>query len=200
MWLKIDWIRERLPYISRAGLAKKLAKLERDGHIIVVRGKGRHYHKSWYSPSPQLLEDIGGMGLSGDKAKVYYNPGMAKEHLAASVVYAAIVKLLRTKDHEPVKRKGAKLMIDEFNGRVDDGVLLDYAKLAAGSGLTIYQVRRAVRWLIVQKMIEAKTGFGNKRLVRLPANAPVNPADLPSESFLHEPPEQDDPTECYPHE
>jgi hypothetical protein len=205
VWLKVDWIRERLPYISRSGMGKKLEKLEKDGHIIVKRGKGKHYHKCWYSPSSDVLS---GQSLDGhDKSKTYYNPGVASAHLEASVVFAAIINLLKIQDDLPVKTKGSKRKIGIFHGRVDDELLLDCAKLAEGSGLTLRQVRKGVKWLIENKKLEAKKLFGNKRLVRLPAATPLEGAKfesysslhLPTESFPHSPPPED-PTECYPHE
>ena len=145
------------------------------------------------------------MGGDDAKAKVYYNQDMAEENLEASVIYAAIISLLKIQDDSPMPRKGTKLKIGVFNGRVDDAVLLDYGKLVDGSGLTLIRVRKAVAWLIKNKKLESKKLFGNKRLVSLPADTIIKPSDWesyfadqpPTESFLHWPP--DDPTE-YPHE
>ena len=203
VWLKLDWIHERLPYMSRSGLAKKLKKLVKDGHIIEKKGEGRHYHKCWYRPDPDALRRV--MGGDDAKAKVYYNQDMAEENLEASVIYAAIISLLKIQDDSPMPRRGTKLKIGVFNGRVDDAVLLDYGKLVDGSGLTLNRVRKAVAWLIKHKKLESKKLFGNKRLVSLPADTIIKPSDWesyfadqpPTESFLHWPP--DDPTE-YPHE
>ena len=81
VFLKIDWIHEKLPYISRSGLAKKLKKLVSDGHIIETKGKGRHYHKCWYSPAPDALQDGDSMSDGDDTTKVYYNLDMAADNL-----------------------------------------------------------------------------------------------------------------------
>jgi len=78
--------------------------------------------------------------------------------------------------------------------------LLDYAKLAEGSGLSVNKVRKAVKWLIDNKKIEARKVFGNKRRVRLPAEAEeLRGQELPTESYFHVEPAGDDPTESYPH-
>ena len=183
--LKIDWIHEKLPYITRSGLAKKLGKLMKGGHIIVKRGEGRHYHKLWFSPSTSMREACAGKSVGS--GKVYYNPDVAEQHLEASVVYAAIVNLLR--------REGL-----ELDG-VDNNLTLDYAKLAEGSGLSISKVRKAVKWLIENRKIDAKNIFGNKRQVWVPTTSAAEPADdeLPTESYPHTGNEGEPPTESYPH-
>jgi hypothetical protein len=102
-------------------------------------------------------------GKSVGSGKVYYNPDVAEQHLEASVVYAAIVNLLR--------REGL-----ELDG-VDNNLTLDYAKLAEGSGLSISKVRKAVKWLIENRKIDAKNIFGNKRQVWVPTTSAAEPAD-----------------------
>jgi ribosomal protein L19E len=184
VYLKINWIHEKLPYISRAGLAKKIAKLVKDGHIIMEKGKGRHYHKCYYSPSTKRREACAGKVMM-DPAKVYFNLEMAKENLEASVVYAAIANLLR---------QGDKLVIDT-------------QKLSEGSGLSIGKVRQAIAWLITKKKIQAKEVFGNKKQAWLPIDNRTHPVNsngdlteqLPTESYPHFDPPEDEPTEIYPH-
>jgi len=203
VWLKIDWILEALPFISRAGLAKKLDKLVKDGHIIKKVGEGRHYHKCWYRLSSQMLEYCSGKGL--ESAKVYYNLEIARQNLEASVVYATIVSLLKAEELPLRKIKGLKKRIGSDLGRVDNDLLLDYTKLSEGSGLSIGKVRKAVRWLIEHKKIEVQNVFGNKRLVRMAADALVPPGDLrsyfaielPTESYPHGNPGEDEPTESH---
>jgi hypothetical protein len=81
-------------------------------------------------------------------------------------------------------------------------LLLDYAKMAEGSGLSINKVRKAVKWLIDKKEIEARKVFGNKRRVKLPADTIPKPGDLkpyisgelPTESYPHTS-AKEDPTE-----
>jgi len=171
VWLKTDWIHAKLPYISRAGLDRKLNKLVKDGHIIKKKGEGRHYHKCWFSPSSDMREACTGKDMM-DGAKVYFNPEVAKKNLEASVVYAAIINLLKT----------------------GDKLLLNYQKLADGSGLSLAKVRKAVAWLIKNKKIEAKKVFGNKIEVSVPpAHSHISPADL--DAFLA----GELPTESYPH-
>lgn len=97
-WLKLDWIHDALPYISRSGLDKKLKKLVKDGHIIMTKGEGRYYHKCFYSPSREMREACGREGTPFNTGKVYYNLKMAGENLEASVVYAAIINLLRVEE------------------------------------------------------------------------------------------------------
>jgi hypothetical protein len=65
---------------------------------------------------------------------------------------------------------------------VGDELLLDYEKLVEGSGLTLSKVRKAVRWLIENKKIDAKRGFGGKYRVKLPPNQVEQPGDL--EAYL----------------
>jgi DNA-binding HxlR family transcriptional regulator len=204
VWLKVDWILDALPYISRAGLAKKLDKLVEDGHIIKKAGEGRHYHKCWYSLSPEMREYCSGKSLA-DSAKVYYNEEIAKDNLEAAVVCATIVNLLKVEEVPLVKVRGLKKKVGMDHGRTDNALLLDYTKLAEGSGLTIGKIRKAVRWLIEKKKIQAKSVFGNKRVVSLPADTLVQPVDLrgysadelPTESYPHGNPGEDEPTECY---
>jgi DNA-binding HxlR family transcriptional regulator len=159
VWLKLDTIHKALPYITRSGLAKRLKKLVLDGHIIKKDGEGRHYHKCWYSPSPDMREACKGTTDLGDlhQAKVYYNKELAEQHVDASVVYAAIINLLKVNAGE---------------------LVLDYEKLVEGSGLTLSKVRKAVRWLIENKKIDAKRGFGSKYRVKLPPNQVEQPGDL----------------------
>ena len=206
VWLQIDWIHKQVPYISRSGLAKKLKKLVADEHIIEKEGEGRHYHKRWYSLSTDLREACNGKGM--DPSKVYYNLDIAKRHLEASVIYATIVNLLKVREEPLRKVKHAHINVGVELGRVDDKLLLNYTKLVEGSGLTLSKVRKAVRWLIDHKKIEAKKVFGNKVLVSLPTNILIHPDDwesylsddLPTESFPHfEPGEEELPTESYPH-
>jgi hypothetical protein len=206
VWLKIDWILDALPYISRAGLAKKLDKLVKDGHIIKKAGEGKHYHKCWYRLSPEMRECCSGKSLT-DSSKVYYNLEIAKENLEAGVVYATIVSLLKAEDLPLYKMRGLKGKVGANYGRIENGLLLDYAKLAEGSGLSIGKVRKAVRWLIEHKKIEARNVFGNKRVVSLPADTLVQPGDLksyfadelPTECYPHGNPGEDEPTECHEH-
>ena len=195
VWLKINWIREKLPYISRSGLAKKLKKLVKDGHIIVKRGEGRYYHKCWYSLSADMREACSGEGI--EARKVYYNPDIAEKHLEASVIYAAIVNLLKVEEYPLKKLKGSKIKVGSQYGRVENKLLLDYQKLAEGSGLSLSKIRKAVNWLIDNKKIEAKNVFGNKRLVWLPSDTTVTPAgdELLTESYPHAATEGEDPTE-----
>ncbi len=192
VWLKIDWIHEELPFISRSGLAKKLKKLIKDGDIIVRKGEGRHYHKIWFSLSSYMLEAFSDASIQFRSGKVYYNVELAAQNLEASVVYAAIVNLLRMVEGPQEKAREGKLIIGREYGRVGDELLLDYAKLAEGSGLSINKVRKAVRWLIEKKKIEARKVFGNKRRVKLPADTIPKPGDLKSYSG-------ELPTESYPH-
>jgi len=204
VWLKIDWILDALPYISRAGLAKKLDKLVEDGHIIKKAGEGRHYHKCWYRLSPEMREYCSGKSLA-DSSKVYYNLEIAKVNLESAVVYATIVSLLKVEELPLQKVRGLKKKIGADHGRTDNGLLLDYTKLAEGSGLSIGKIRKAVRWLIENKKIEAKSVFGNKRIVSLPADTLVQPGDLksyfadelPTESYPHGNPGEDEPTESH---
>jgi hypothetical protein len=206
VWLKIDWILEALPYISRTGLAKKLDKLVKDDLIIKKEGEGRHYHRCWYKPSAAMTEACNGRSLE-DASKVYYNQEIAKQDLEASVIYAAIANLLKANEDPMLKIKGYKKKVGFEYGRTDDKLLLDYTKLAEGSGLSISKVRKAVRWLIKNKKIKVQEVFGNKRMVSLASDTLVQPADiesyfsqeLPTESYPHAEPESDDPTECYPH-
>jgi hypothetical protein len=185
VWLKTDWMHEKLPYISRSGLAKKIKKLVKDGHIIGKKGEGRHYHKLWYSPSADMLEIFREKGLA-NTAKVYYNLEMAEENLEAAVIYATFLSLLK----------------------VDDKLVIDTQKLVEGSGLSVNKVRKAVKWLIDNKKIESQIGFGNKRTVWLPPNTNKRQIDmkayltgqLPTESYTHFGPAEDEPTEIYPHE
>lgn len=99
------------------------------------------------------------------------------------MVYAAIANLLKP-------RPGVKL---------GETLVLDYEKLAEGSGLSIKQVRKAVKWLIENRRIEAAKVFGNKRKVWLPPNPGIpttdTPQDLPTESFPHTGHEKEDLTE-----
>jgi hypothetical protein len=204
VWLKVDWILDALPYISRAGLAKKLDKLVKDGHIIKKAGEGRHYHKCWYSLSPEMREYCSGKSLA-DSSKVYYNPEIAKENVEAAVVYATIISLLKVEDLPMWKVRGLKEQVGASYGRTENGLLLDYTKLAEGTGLSIGKIRKAVRWLIENKKIEAKSVFGNKRIVGLPADTLVQPGDLksyfadelPTESYPHGNPGEDEPTESH---
>jgi hypothetical protein len=160
VWLKIDWILEALPYLSRSGIAKKLDKLVKDGHIIKKEGEGKHSHKVWFSPSKDMRA-----ACAGDDplaaGKVYYNPHLSEEHLDAGVVYAAITNLLKVNAGE---------------------LLLDNSKLVEGSGLSIGKVRKAVRWLIENKKIVPRNVFGNKIMVKLPPNQVEQPGDL--EAYL----------------
>ena len=180
VYLQIDWLHEKLPYISRAGLDKKLNKLVRDGHIIKTKGEGRHYHKCWYSPSTEMRE-----ACTGNGAKVYFNLDLAEKNLEASVVYAAIVNLLK----------------------LGDELTLNTQKLVEGSGLSIGKVRKAVNWLIKNKWIVARKTFGNKLIVSLFRNHRLNPAELkaylthqqPTESYPHFDQTEDEPTERNPH-
>jgi hypothetical protein len=190
VWLKLDWILEKLPYISRSGLGKKLKKLENDKRIKAERGEGRHYHKVWYSLTPETREVIRNGGT-----KVYYNLAMAKENLEASVVYATIISLLKVQDHALHKVRGMKQKVGAFVSKVgNDKLLLDYEKLVEGTGLNIRKIRKAARWLIDNDKLVAKTTFGNKKLVSLPAAVMVKPWELQG-YFNHD----NLPTECYPH-
>ena len=145
-----------MPYLSRSGIAKKLDKLVKDGHIIKKEGEGKHSHKVWFSPSKDMRA-----ACAGDDplaaGKVYYNPHLSEEHLDAGVVYAAITNLLKVNAGE---------------------LVLDYEKLVEESGLTLSKVRKAVRWLIENKKIDAKRGFGSKYRVKLPPNQVEQPGDL----------------------
>jgi hypothetical protein len=133
---------------------------------------------------------------------------MAKQNLEASVVYAAIVNLLKVEEDPMRKVRGIKKKIGHHYGRTDDALLLDYQKLSEGSGLTIRKVRKAVRWLIDNEKVVAKKVFGNKQLVSLPPDTVVQPADLesyfsqelPTECFPHADPAEEPPTECFPHQ
>ncbi len=191
VWLKIDWINDALPYISRAGLAKRLKKLAEDGHIIIKKGEGRLYHKCYYSPSPDMIEACRGEGEDG--AKVYYNQTVAKRNLDASVVYAAIISLLKQQVDAFQNVKGIKYTSGATD-RIEDKVLLNYELLAEGSGLTLHKVRKAVRWLITNKILDEKKVFGNKRFVSLPADSPIKLTDLKLMHYIELP------TECFPHE
>ena len=84
VWLKIDKIHENIPYLSRAGLAKKLKKLVEDGHIIEKKGEGRHYHKNWYSLSREMQAALN----RKTGTKVYYNLDLAKQDIEAAVAEA----------------------------------------------------------------------------------------------------------------
>lgn len=194
-------ILDKLPYISRSGLGKKLKKLEDAGRITVKRGEGRHYHKVWYSLAPSAREAIRNGGT-----KVYYNLEMAKENLEASVVYATIISLLKVQDRASVKVRGIKKLVGFFVQRVDeDKLLLDYELLAEGTGLPTRKIRKAVKWLIDNKKIVAKKTFGNKKLVSLPESVVVKPwelkqyfaEELPTECYPHALPDNDLPTELY---
>jgi len=191
VWLKTDWISEALPYISRAGLAKKLQKLAKNGLIIIKKGEGRLYHKCFYSPSPDMIEACCGEGEDG--AKVYYNQIVAKMNLDASVVYATIVSLLKQKVDEIRNEYGRKVWVGPM-GRMEDKVMLNYELLAEGSGLTLRKVRKAVRWMIKKKLLEEKRVFGNKRFVSLPADTPIKLTDLKVSNYI------EPPTESFPHE
>jgi hypothetical protein len=130
-----------------------------------------------------MIEACAGKAL--DSGKVYFNQDVAEQDVAASVVYAAIVNLLRMEEGEKGARPGISITGRDL-GRVDDKLLLDYSKLAEGSGLSIDKVRKAVAWLVKNKRIEVKEVFGNKRQVWLPANTLLEPPDeLPTESFPH---------------
>jgi hypothetical protein len=185
VWLKIDAIHRIVPLISRSAVDKKLNKMVKAGHIVKKEGEGRHYHKVWYSPSPAMIEACAGQGVHMQSGKVYYNPRLAEDNPKASVVYAAIVNLLKPR---PGIQQGETLV-------------LDYAKLVEGSGLPINQVRKAVKWLIEHKKFEAKSVFGNKKKVWLPPNPGIPTTDsqsdlaheLPTESYPHTP--EEDPTE-----
>src|SRR5665213_2589561 len=173
VWLQIDWIHDGLPYISRSGLAKKLDKLVTAGHIIKKEGEGRQSHKCWYSPSPDMAEACAGKGIQMNSGKVYYNPNMAEQHLEAGVVYAAIINLLKMEEGPQPNAREGRLIIGRDYGRVDDKLTLDYKKLAEGSGLSIGKVRKAVKWLIENRKIGAKSIFGNKRQVWVPPTSAV---------------------------
>lgn len=158
VFLKTDWIYEALPpYLSRAAIAKKLDKLTAgtDPLIIKEKGKGRYYHKCWYTPSKEVLE--GYRWKEGQK--VYYNKEMAAEHLEASVVYATIINLLKLEDGWWEKLE---------HGRDGEKLTLDTQKLTEGSGMTAYAIRRGVKWLKDNKRIETRKKFGNKLEVWLP--------------------------------
>ena len=209
VWLKIDWIHEKLPYISRSGIAKKVKKLAKDGHIIEKKGKGRQYHKCWYSPSTEMREACRGEIDLTTNAKVYYNLDMAEENLEASVIYATILNLLKVKVEDGQYEKGEHGTLEDAReiGRVGDKLVIDTKKFVEGSGLSLNKVRKAVKWLIDHKKIKAKTGFGNKRTVWLPPKINKNQVDLkaylseelPTESYSHFDPAKDEPTEVYPH-
>lgn len=183
VWLRIDSIHKAVPHINRSAVDKKLNKLVREGHIIKKKGEGRHYHKVWYSPSSDMIEACTGKGVYMQSGKAYYNPRLAEDNLNASVVYATILNLL--KPRSTVKQ--------------GDELLLDYSKLAEGSGLSIGKVRKAVAWLIKNKKIEVANVFGNKKRVWLPRNpgipTPEMPEELPTESFPHAGDDEDDKTE-----
>jgi hypothetical protein len=191
VWLKIDWIHDKLPYITRSGLAKKLDKLIRDGHIIKKEGEGRHYHKIWFSPSPDMREACAGKGIHLHSGKVYYNPKLAEENIEASVIYAAIGNLLKVEEAGYTDSRGGRVVVGRELGRVDDKLLLDYSKLAEGSGLPISKVRKAVKWLIDNRKIAARSVFGNKKQVWVPPTSAARQAEeeLPSESYPHTPEE-----------
>jgi hypothetical protein len=69
VWLKIDWILEALPYLSRSGIAKKLDKLVKDGHIIKKEGEGKHSHKVWFSPSKDMREACAGKEMLASRRR-----------------------------------------------------------------------------------------------------------------------------------
>jgi hypothetical protein len=203
-WLRIDFIHEQLPYISRAGLAKKVKKLVKEGHIIMEKGQGRHYHKCFYTPSDDMCEACSGKIALGTNAKVYYNWDMAEENLEAAVVYATIRSLLKVSvNHGQFEKmdNGTRILEDASKiGRVGDKLIIDTQKMVEGSGLSLNQVRKAVKWLIDHKKIEAKTGFGNKRTVWMPPNTSTSlSSELPTESYSHFDPAEDEPTEVHPH-
>jgi hypothetical protein len=116
---------------------------------------------------------------------VYFNLDLAEKNLEASVVYAAIVNLLK----------------------LGDELTLNTQKLVEGSGLSIGKVRKAVNWLIKNKWIVARKTFGNKLIVSLFRNHRLNPAELkaylthqqPTESYPHFDQTEDEPTERNPH-
>ena len=56
-----------------------------------------------------------------------------------------------------------------------------------------------MKWLIDNEKIKAKKVFGNKRLVSLPANVIMQDGDIPTESYHHFGPADDEPTEGFPH-
>ena len=190
-WLKLDWIHDALPYISRSGLDKKLKKLVRDRHILVRRGEGKHYHKVFYSPSPDIWQAYSKEGTPLDAGKVYYNLKIAGQNIEASVVYAAIVNLLRV--GEGGYATDSKFVDGRELGRVGDELQLDTAKLVEGLGLSVSKVRKAVAWPIEKKHIEARAVFGNKRTVKLPTAKIPKPGEVAA--YL----EGELPTECYPH-
>ena len=211
IWLQVDWFLEALPCISRSGMAKRLKMLVRNKHVVTKQGEGRHYHKVWYSLSPDMTEACRGENFLLGNSKVYYNPDMAKQDLEASVVYATIVSLLKVKDVGLRSVRGIKERVGVNVRKVgEDKLLLDNAKLVEGTGLSLRAIRRAVKWLIDNKKIVAKTVFGNKKLVSLPASMEVKPRELkdyfdnalPTESYWeeHALPKDDLPTEYYEHQ
>jgi len=186
VFLKTDWIYEALPpYLSRSAIGKKLEKLTAgtDPLISKEKGKGRYYHKCWYTPSKELLAGYRDNTSPTDPKKVYYNKEMASEHLEASVVYATIINLLKLEDGWWER---------SMHGRDGEKLTLDTQKLAEGSGLTPYAIRRGVKWLKDNKRIETRKKFGNKLEVWLPK--PPEPA---TELTPHEGDEPEDRTE-YP--
>ena len=194
VWLKLDWVCEKLPYISRSGMHKKVIKLQNSKFINIKKGVGRDAHKVWYSLPPETRDICRGKSSEYSDSKVYYNPEMAKENLEASVVYATIISLLKVKKPVDSKPRSA-----------DHQLLLDNAKLVEGTGLSIRSIRRAVKWLIDNKKIMSKITMGNKKLVSFPFDMVVKPydlegylsSDLPSECYDQS---QDElPTESYPH-
>jgi hypothetical protein len=182
----------------------------KEGEIIMKKGEGRHYHKCFYSPSPTMLRIFKGEGLV-DTAKVYFNLEMAEDDLEASVIYATISNLLKLEEgiyESPRSLKNGKFIVGKDYGRDDDELLLDYQKLADGSGLSSSQVRKAVKWLIKNKKIVAERAFGNKKRVWLPPNSAQKVADLeaylkgelPTESYPHFDPSEDEDSESNLHE
>jgi len=176
VWLKTDWIYEALPYLSRAAIAKKLDKMTAGKKPLIAKekGEGRFYHKCWYTPSDGLLAGYQDNDILMERGKVYYNKEMAADHLEASVVYATIINLLKLEDG------------------LGDKLTLDTGKLAEGSGLTPYAIRRGIKWLKDNKRIETRKKFGNKLEVWLP-----KPTEPSTEQTLHEGDEPEDRTE-YP--
>jgi len=184
VWLKTDWIYDALPpRLSRAAIGKKLTKLTTGKWpwIIKEKGKGKHFHKCWYTPSDEIIGVFDRSAPFTDRSKVYYNKEIFSDHPEASVVYATIMNLL--------KLEGGWWEKYQY-GRDEDKLLLDTQKLAEGSGLTPYAIRRGVKWLKDNKRIEFRKKFGNKLEVWLPK--PPEPA---TELTPHEGDEPEDRTE-----
>lgn len=199
VYLKTDTIHNKVPFISRSGLAKKILKLALDKHIVMKKGEGRQYHKVWYSLSPELYEACEGKGEVD--TKVYYNVGLADANIEASVVYATIISLLK-----PRQANSRTKATSEEAESANNTLTLDTKKLVEGTGLSIARVRRAVSWLIDNKMVKAKKVFGNKLEVSLPMEYVVAITDReayfnddpPTESYPHDAPEEP-PTESFKH-